>query len=96
MDAIDDRLDGRIPPDRPDGTHTPVGLAWSDNGPQMTSHDTWRNLRRELNQLAAIESAGPDGTIIETIRPHPTQQTQTIYNACNVAHPPRFIGIEPA
>ena len=40
MDAIDDRLDGRIPPDRPDHTHTPVGLAWSDNGPQMTSKDT--------------------------------------------------------
>ena len=40
MDAIGDRLDGRIPPDRPDGTHTPVLLAWSDNGPQMTSDDT--------------------------------------------------------
>lgn len=40
MDAITDRLDGRIPPDRPDGTHTPVLLAWSDNGPQMTSTDT--------------------------------------------------------
>jgi putative transposase len=40
MDAIGDRLDGRIPPDREDGTHTPVLLAWSDNGPQMTSSDT--------------------------------------------------------
>jgi transposase InsO family protein len=40
MDAITDRLDGRIPPDRADGTHTPVLLAWSDNGPQMTSRDT--------------------------------------------------------
>jgi putative transposase len=38
--AITDRLDGRIRPDRPDGTHTPVLLAWSDNGPQMTSTDT--------------------------------------------------------
>jgi transposase InsO family protein len=40
MAAITDRLDGRIPPDRDDGTHTPVLLAWSDNGPQMTSADT--------------------------------------------------------
>lgn len=40
MTAITDRVDGRIPPDRPDGTHTPVLLAWSDNGPQMTSTDT--------------------------------------------------------
>lgn len=40
MAAITDRLDGRIPPDRADGTHTPVLLAWSDNGPQMTSDDT--------------------------------------------------------
>jgi putative transposase len=30
MAKITDRLDGRIPPDRPDGTHTPVLLAWSD------------------------------------------------------------------
>ena len=61
---------------------------------ENAAQDTWRNLRREVNQLAAIESAGPDGTIIETIRPNPTQQR--IYNACNVALPPRFIGIEPA
>ncbi len=40
MDAIGDRLDGRIPPARQDGTHTPVLLAWSDNGPQMTSTHT--------------------------------------------------------
>lgn len=40
MQAIADRVDGRIPPDRADGTHTPVLLAWSDNGPQMTSVDT--------------------------------------------------------
>jgi putative transposase len=40
MGAIGDRLDGRIAPDRADGTHTPVLLAWSDNGPQMTSNDT--------------------------------------------------------
>jgi IS4 transposase len=56
--------------------------------------DTWRNLRRELHQLAAIESAGPDGTIIETTRPTPAQQR--IYTACNVALPPRFLGIHPA
>jgi hypothetical protein len=56
--------------------------------------DTWRNLRRELHQLAAIESARPDGTIIETTRPTPAQQR--IYTACNVALPPRFLGIHPA
>ena len=53
MDAIDDRLDGRIPPDRPDHTHTPVGLAWSDNGPQMTSEDT-----ASFMALAQIAFAG--------------------------------------
>jgi hypothetical protein len=56
--------------------------------------DTWRNLRRDLHQLAAIESTGPDGTIIETTRPTPAQQH--IYNACDVALPPRFLGIHPA
>jgi transposase len=56
--------------------------------------DTWRNLRRELHQLAAIESAGPDGTITETTRP--TTSQQRIYTACNVALPPRFLGIHPA
>jgi putative transposase len=40
MVAIGDRVDGRIEPDRPDGTHTPVLLARSDNGPEMTSSDT--------------------------------------------------------
>jgi putative transposase len=37
-DVIADRLDA--PPDRADGSRTPVLLAWSDNGPQMTSADT--------------------------------------------------------
>ncbi len=55
--------------------------------------DTWRNLRQDVHQLAAIKSAGPDGTIIETLAPTPSQQA--IFAACNVALPPRFIGIEP-
>jgi len=61
---------------------------------EHATDDTWRNLRRELHQLAAIESQGPDGTIIETTRPTPNQQH--IYNACKVAAPPRFLGIDPA
>lgn len=57
--------------------------------------DTWRNLRQDLHQLAAIESAGPgNATITETLAPTPDQQA--IFEACNVALPPRFIGIEPA
>lgn len=53
--------------------------------------DTWRNLRRDLHQLAAIESAGPHGTIIETTRPS-TRHTQ-IFAACNIKAPPRFLDI---
>jgi hypothetical protein len=61
---------------------------------ENAADDTWRNLRRELHQLAAIESTGPDGTIIETTRPTPAQQR--IYNACDLKLPPRFLGIDPA
>lgn len=56
--------------------------------------DTWRNLRHDLGQLAAIESAGPDGTIIETTRP--SGRHQAIFDAVDVKAPPRFLGIEPA
>lgn len=40
MDRIVARWDGRVPSDGDDGRHQPVLLAWSDNGPQMTSRDT--------------------------------------------------------
>jgi hypothetical protein len=68
-----------------------VGGASSDHhsGAENSAGDTWRNLRRELHRLAAIESAGSDGTIIETTRP--TAAQQRIYAAL----PPWFLGIHP-
>ena len=56
--------------------------------------DTWRNLRHELGQLAAIESTGPNGTIIETIHPSPRQGQ--IFNAVGLKPPPRFLDIHTA
>lgn len=56
--------------------------------------DTWRNLRRDLGQLAAIESAGPDGTLIETTRPTPRHTH--IFTACELKPPPRFLDITPS
>jgi len=56
--------------------------------------DTWRNLRRDLQQLAAIETTGPDGRLIETIQP--TGRQQAIFDACNLPAPPRFLDIDLA
>ena len=61
---------------------------------ENAADDPWRNLRREVHELAAVVSAGPEGTIIDTLKPTKTQQA--IFTACNVALPPLFIGIEPA
>jgi hypothetical protein len=56
--------------------------------------DTWRNLRRELHQLAAIESGGPAGRLIETTQPTPRHGQ--IFNACGIKPPPRFLDITPS
>ncbi|MQB00744.1 MAG: hypothetical protein GEU78_10700 [Actinobacteria bacterium] len=56
--------------------------------------DTWRNLRRDLQQLAAIETIGPDGRLVETTQP--TLRHEHIFNACNLKTPPRFLGIDLA
>jgi hypothetical protein len=56
--------------------------------------DTWRNLRRDLHQLAAIESAGPAGRLIETTQP--TGRHTRIYEACGLKTPPRFLDITPS
>jgi hypothetical protein len=56
--------------------------------------DTWRNLRRDLHQIAAIESAGPDGRLIETT--HPTPRHTHIFEACELKAPPRFLDITPS
>ncbi len=57
-------------------------------------HDTWRNLRHDLQQLAAIETAGPDGRLIETLQP--TGRQQAIFDACSIKAPPRFLDITPS
>ena len=54
--------------------------------------DTWRNLRHDLGQLAAIETIGPDGRLVETTRP--TTRHQAIFDACELTPPPRFLDIE--
>ena len=56
--------------------------------------DTWRNLRRDLHQLAAIESVGPAGRLIETTRP--SGRHTRIYEACGTKPPPRFLNITPS
>jgi hypothetical protein len=56
--------------------------------------DTWRNLRRDLHQLAAIESCGPAGRLIETTQP--TGRHTRIYDSCGLKTPPRFLDITPS
>ena len=56
--------------------------------------NTWRNLRRELHQLAAIESVGTAGRLIETTEPTPRHGH--IFEACGIKPPPRFLDITPA
>ena len=56
--------------------------------------DTWRNLRHELDQLAAIEHAGNAGALVETIQPTPAQEQ--IFDAAGIKAPPRFLDITPA
>jgi transposase len=51
--------------------------------------DTWRNLRRDLGQLAAIESVGPAGRLVEATEPAPRHGQ--IFNACDIKAPPRFL-----
>ena len=56
--------------------------------------DTWRNLRHELGQLAAIEHAGNAGHLVETTQP--TGRHEQIFDAVGIKAPPRFLGITPA
>ena len=56
--------------------------------------DTWRNLRHELGQLAAIEHAGNAGALVETIQP--TAAQEQIFDAAGIKAPPRFLDITPA
>ena len=56
--------------------------------------DTWRNLRHELGQLAAIEHAGNAGALVETIQP--TVAHEQIFDAAGIKAPPRFLDITPA
>ena len=56
--------------------------------------DTWRNLRHDLHQLAAIESVGPAGRLIETTQP--SDRHTRIYQACGLKPPPRFLDITPS
>jgi hypothetical protein len=60
---------------------------------ENATSDTWRNLRRELHQLAAIESSGPAGRLTETTQP--TGRHARIYEACGLKPPPRFLDIAP-
>ena len=55
--------------------------------------DTWRNLRRDLSQLAAIEHAGSSGHVVETTQP--TDRHEQIFTAIGVKPPPRFLDIRP-
>lgn len=57
-------------------------------------NDTWRNLRRELQRLHAIERAGSAGHLIETTAL--TAGHEHIFTATGIKPPPRFLGITPA
>ena len=61
---------------------------------ETATGDTWRNLRHELDQLAAIEHAGNAGALIETTQP--TSRHEQIFDAAGIKTPPRFLNITPA
>ena len=61
---------------------------------ETATGDTWRNLRHELNQLAAIEHAGNVGHLVETTQP--TGRHEQIFDAVGIKTPPRFLDITPA
>jgi hypothetical protein len=56
--------------------------------------ETWNQVSRELDRLAAVTLTGPAGTIVQTTEPTDTQRG--FLGACKIAPPPRISALTPA
>jgi transposase len=55
---------------------------------------TWGQVSRELDRLAAVTLTGPAGSVVQTTEPTDTQRA--FLRACKVATPPRIATLTPA
>ena len=61
---------------------------------ERQAHDTWRNLRRELERLHLVTLAGAAGRVQQTTRLTPAQRD--ILDRLEVEPPPRLTSLTPA
>jgi hypothetical protein len=83
---------------REDRIRTNVQLCWLalllTGVMENSTGDTWRNLRHELDRLHLVTLATADGTVAQRSTTTPGQKQ--IWDALNLAEPPRFFDFQPA